>query len=259
MSDDRTRYFRRLRRLRNSARRWTVTAAGFTGVTAVMVPYQGLGPADAVWAGLAGASAALAWWRWSDARALAAQPVPPAPDPALAGDRLLSAVSQLPGGLALADGIRRHRTRAALRGSAAAEAWERLDRSARTMRELSARLRGVDDEAQQEATRVERQLRELTERAASLEQALRLAPAEAHPPLRALRDDHIGHLEQGVAEYEQFVVAAAGYLSESARLGAGPDMSGLTEATDRLRGVTAGLNELRYLHEDVRDDLRAQG
>lgn len=254
MLDERTRYFRRLRRLRSSARRWTVLAGGFTGTAAVLVPYLGLGPWDAVWAGLAGGSAALAWWRWSDARMLAAQPVPDPPDPALAGDRWLSALAQVPGGYPLAEGIRRHRTRGALRGSAAAQAWERLDRSARTMRELAGRLRSVDPEALQEATTLESQLRELTNRVASLEQALRLAPDEAHPPLQELRADHINHLEQGVAAYELFVVATAGYLSEVARAGGDtqPAVTGLTDATDRLRGVTAGLSELRTLYGDLR-------
>lgn len=253
MIDERTRYFRRLRRLRSSTRRWTVLASGATGVAAVLVPYQGIGPADAVWAGLAGASVALAWWRWSDARALAAQPVPDPPDPAQAGDRWLSVLAQVPGGFPLAEGIRRQRTRGALRGSAAADAWERLDRSARTMRELAGRLRGADADAFQEASTVESELRELTNRVASIEQALRLAPEEAHPALRDLRTDHIHQLEQGVAAYEQFVVTAAGYLSESARLGdPAPAVGGLTEATDRLRGVTHGLVELRSLHADPR-------
>jgi hypothetical protein len=42
-------------------------------------------------------------------------------------------------------------------------------------------------------------------------------------------------------------VAAAGYLSESARAGNGTPatLTGLTDATERLRGVTAGLAELR--------------
>lgn len=253
MPDERTRYFRRLRRLRSSARRWMVLAGGFTGTAAVLIPYQGIGAWDAVWAGLAGSSAVLAWWRLADARALAAEPAPDPPDPALAGDRLLSALAQVPGGYPVAEGIRRHRTRSALRGSAAADAWGRLDRSARTMRELSARLREVDPEALREAGTVENQLRELTDRVASLEQALRLAPSEAHPPLQELRSEHIDHLEQGVAAYEQFVVATAGFLSEATRTtDHRPAVAGLNDATDRLRGVTAGLTELRQLYGDLR-------
>lgn len=261
MLDERTRYFRRLRRLRSSARRWSVLAGGLTGITAVVVPYAGLNPADAIWAGMAGASIAFAWWRWSDARQLAAQPVPDPPDPALAGDRWLSVLAQVPGGYGVVDTIRRQRTRSALRGSAAADAWERLDRSARTMREIVGRLDGVDPDSAREAGDVERQLRDLTNRVSSLEQALRMAPAEAQPPLQELRDDHIAHLERGVAAYEQFVVAAAGHLSEASRAGGGgPDVTGLTAATERLRGVTDGLAELRKTYGVPSDDqLRASG
>jgi hypothetical protein len=252
--DDRGRYFRQLRRLRRSARRWSVIAAGFAGGSVVLVPYQGLGAWDAIWAGLAGGSAALAWWRWSDAREQAAQPVPDPRDPALAGDRWLSVLSQLPGGYNVAEHVRRQRTRGALRGSPAAGAWERLDRCAQTMRQLAGRLRESDLEAVTEASRVERGLRELTTRVADLEQALRVAPAPAQPPLRDLRADHVTQLELGVTAYEQFVVAAAGYLSESARAGvAVSTLSGLTEATERLRGVTAGLAELRGIHGDLQE------
>jgi hypothetical protein len=244
--DERTRHLRRLRRLRGSVRRWTVLAGGLTGAAVVLVPFQGLGALDAVWAGLAGGSAVMAGWRWSDAKALAVAPVPDPPDPALAGDRWLSALSQVvPGGHQIADGIRRQRTRGALRGSAASQAFERLDRASRTMRALERGLRPDQTEAVREAAAVERELRELTSKVASLEQALRAAPAEARPPLQELRTDHIGQLVQGVEAYEQFVVAAAGYLSESARLGAPPATDGLIDATERLRGVTAALAELR--------------
>lgn len=247
MLDERARYHRRLRRLRGSARRWTVLAGGLTGGTAVLVPYQGVGAFDAIWAGLAGAAVVLAWWRHADARALAAQPAPDPPDPALVTDRWLSRLALLPGGYQLADNLRRQRTRAALRGSAATATWERLDRASRTMRELTGRLRATEPDATREASGVERELRELTDRVASLEQALRAAPPPAQPPLRELCTEHVTRLEHGVAAYEQFVAAAAGYLSESARLGdpAGPAVAGLTDATERLRGVTAGLAELR--------------
>jgi uncharacterized coiled-coil protein SlyX len=252
--DERTRYFRRLRRARAAARRWTVLAGGLTGASAVLVPYQGLGAADAVWAGLAGAAVVLAWWRHADARSLASEPAPDPPDPALAGDRWLSLLGQLPGGYPLAENLRRQRVRAALRGSPAVATWERLDRATRTMQALTGRLRSSDADAVREAIGVESELRQLTDRVAGLERALRAAPAEAQPPLRELRADHLGRLEHGVAAYEQFVVAAAGYLSESARLGdpVGPAVTGLTDATERLRGVTAGLSELRDRYGDRR-------
>ncbi|HLU34078.1 MAG TPA: hypothetical protein VKZ74_08765 [Natronosporangium sp.] len=253
MIDERARHRRRLRRLRGAVRRWTVTAGGLAATSAVLLPYQGLGPWDAVWAGLTGASAVFAWWRWSDLRELAAQPEPPPLDPAQAGERWLAILSQLPGGYSVAEGIRRQRVRGGLRGSEAAEVWERLDRCARTMRELTSRLGGSDPEAVREAGRVERELRELTDRIISLERAMRVAPAEAQAPLRELRDDHLSHLRTGVAAYEEFVVAAASFVAESARAGEpAPMVTGLTDATDRLRGVTAGLSELRRLYGDLR-------
>lgn len=250
--DARTRYHRQLRRLRSAARRWTVIAGGAAGMGAVLIPYQGIGAADAIWAGITGAAGVLAWWRWSDLRALAAQPEPDPPDPALAGERWLAALAQFPGGQQLADNLRRQRVRSGLRGTEAAQAWERFDRSARTMRELTGRLGGLDAEAAREAAGVERELRQLTDRIAGLEQALRLAPAEAQPSLGELRSDHVAHLKAGVSAYEEFVVAAAGYLSESARTGEPvPAVTGLAGATDRLRGVTSGLSELRRLYGQV--------
>lgn len=253
MFDERTRHLRKLRQLRGSARRWTVVAAAFIGVTAILAPYQGLGPGDAVWAGLAGAAAAMTWWRWSDARQLGAQPVPDPPDPALATDRWLEIVSQLPGGYSLAQHVRRQRTRTALRGSQAAQAWERLDRAANSLLGLRGRLGAAPEGTLAEATKVERGLRELTDRIASLERAIRSAPAEAVPPLQTLRDSYLTQLAEGVSTYEQFVVAAAGWLAESERLAPGhPAVAGLTDATDRLRGVTEGLIELRNLERELR-------
>ncbi|MGW5673216.1 phage shock envelope stress response protein PspM, partial [Micromonospora sp. NPDC003776] len=54
MADERARHFRRLRRLRRSARRWSVLAGGLGGAAAVLTPYAGLGLPDAAWAGAAG-------------------------------------------------------------------------------------------------------------------------------------------------------------------------------------------------------------
>ena len=50
--DERTRYFRRLKRLRNSARRWSVLGGGLVAATAVLTPYSGIGIAYAIWSGL---------------------------------------------------------------------------------------------------------------------------------------------------------------------------------------------------------------
>ena len=68
MADQRTKHLRRLRRLLRSARRWSVIGGGLSGATAILAPYAGLGVPDAAWAAGAGASVALAVWRWRDFR-----------------------------------------------------------------------------------------------------------------------------------------------------------------------------------------------
>ncbi|MDG4767093.1 hypothetical protein O7632_23780 [Solwaraspora sp. WMMD406] len=251
MADERARYFRRLRKLRRSARRWSVLAAGFGGATAVLVPYAGVSPVDAIWAAVAGGSTALAFWRWSDLRAIAAQPAPPAPDPAIAAEqtrlRLVATVERSPVGRAALGEVRRQQARFALRGSAAAGLWTRLDRAETTLTGLAGRLTGPGEPALLEAAVAERSLRDLAHRVASVEKALRLAPDDA-----ALTHSHrvlVEQLEAGVVAYEGLVAAAANYVAEDGRaVHEHPSVSRLTEAGDLLRGVAAGLAELRQDH-----------
>ncbi|MER5334056.1 hypothetical protein [Micromonospora sp. NPDC002717] len=250
MADERTRYFRRLSRLRRSARRWSVTAGGLGGAAAVLTPYAGLGLPDAAWAAGAGGALVLAAWRWVDLRALAAQPAPPALDPAEAAARsrarLVAAVERLPAGPGVLAEVRRVRSRVALRGTSAAEPWARLDRAALTLAGMAGRLTGLAGPAVSEAADADRSLRDLAGRVASVERALRLAPADARPPLAEAHRALAGQLEQGVTAYERLVVAAAGYVAEDARPdGDHPAASRLTEATDLLHGVASALAELR--------------
>src|SRR2546423_15652319 len=79
--DARTRYFRQVRRLRRSARRWSVLAGTFGGASAVLVPYHGLGWPDASWAALTGGTAALAFWRGGGPRGAGPPPGPPPAGP----------------------------------------------------------------------------------------------------------------------------------------------------------------------------------
>ena len=163
--DERTRYFRRLRRLRRSARRWSVVGGGLAGAAAVLTPYAGIGLPDAAWAAAAGGSLALAWWRWADHRAPGRAPGPRRPDPT----RPPSA-PRPPG--------RRHRvgsrpgarrsprcaanaTATALRGTAAAAAWDRLDRASATLRGLGDRLDRPRRRRVLEAAVAEQSLRDL--------------------------------------------------------------------------------------------------
>ncbi|WP_213450989.1 phage shock envelope stress response protein PspM [Rhizomonospora bruguierae] len=259
MVDERARYFRRLRRLRRGARRWSVIAAGLTGAAAVLTPYAGLGLPDAAWAAAAGLSAATAWWRWSDLRALAAQPVPEPADPALAAQRvqarLLATVQALPAGRAAVAEVRRRRSRLALRGSGAAEAWARLDRASSAMEGLAVRLGAIGEGAVLEAAAAERSLRDLAHRVAAVERALRFAPQDAAPDLAEAHRDLVDQLVSGVDAYERLVAAAASYVAEDVRsVGGHPEVTRLTEATDLLRGVAAGLSELRNLADPLPAD-----
>jgi hypothetical protein len=246
--DERTRYFRRLRRLRNSARRWSVVGGGLTAAAAVLTPYAGIGLGDAAWAASAGASIALAWWRWSDHRELAALPAPPAPPPAIPGQRLLAAVERFPAGRTVLQEVRRHKDRYAVRGSAVTHAWDRLDAAAMTLRGLSGRLTGPGEAAVLEAAVAEQWLRDLGQRVASVERALPISPPDQRSALEIAHESLAGQFTEGVSAYERLVAAAASYVAEDGHPVAGdrhPALSSLIEATDRLRGVAEGLSELR--------------
>ncbi|MFY1669264.1 phage shock envelope stress response protein PspM [Plantactinospora sp. WMMB334] len=249
MADLRTRHLRRLRGLRRSARRWSVLAGGLGGAAAILTPYQGLGLPDAFWAAAAGGSVALAVWRWVDLRALAAQPVPPPPEPVTPDQvraRLVAAVERLPVGREALAEVRRQRTRMALRGSAASGPWGRLDRAATTMAGLAERLTGPAGPAVLEAAVAERSLRDLAERVASVESAVRVAPADTRPDLEAAHRHLSAQLDSGVAAYERLVAAAASFVAEDGREYDGnSSVDRLTEATDLLRSVAGGLADLR--------------
>jgi len=243
VADERSKYFRRLRRLRRSARRWTVLAGTLGGAALVLVPYAGLGLPDAFWAAAAGGSAALAGWRWLDAKALAAQPPP---EPALPANPLYGVLSRIPAGRAALEEFERRRTRYRLRGSSVALAWQRLDVASVTLSGLTGRLGGPAESAVLEATVAERSLRELAERAASVERALVLATPDNGPPLAHAHAALVSQLDDGVGAYERLVAAAAGYVAEDGRTGLdNPAVARLREATDLLRGIAAGLSELR--------------
>jgi hypothetical protein len=219
-----------------------VRAGLLTGATAVLVPYSGLGLPDAFWAAAAGGSIAITWWRWLDYRAFKALPVPPEPDPALAGaqarEKLVNLAQRLPGGRTAVAEFDRQRESFKLRGLTAAEPWRRLDRASAMLSGLVGRLGPAAEAAVLDAAVAERQLRDLAQRCASVERTLRLGPAgdALRPAHRALAEQ----LEQGVTAYEQFVTAAAGCVAED-----NAAVSNLTDATAFLRGVAEGLADLR--------------
>lgn len=250
MADERARYFRRLRRLRRSARRWSVAGAGLAGAAAVLTPYAGLGLPDAAWAAAAGGSIMLAGWRWADLRRAAARPAPPPADPAVAADRararFVAAVEAAPGGRTALAEVRRHRGRFAVRGTAALGPWDRLDRAAATLSGLAPRLTGLGAPAVLDAAVAEDTLRDLAHRVAGVEKAARFAPPDTKPSLDAAHRDLTRQLDEGVTAYERLVAAAASYVAEDGRTGTEhPAVSRLTEAGDLLRGVASGLAEVR--------------
>jgi hypothetical protein len=256
VTDPRAKYFKRLRRLRRSARRASILAGGAGAAAAVLVPYAGLGWPDAIWAAVAGGSAVVTAWRWRDARELAAQPPPPAIDPAEAAARtrqqLLTVVHRLPGGPQAVEEIRRARRRRQLRGYAAAGRCERLDRAAGTLDALAGRLTGAADSALLEAAVAERSLRDLAHRTVAVEKGLRLATGPARVPLEECRRGLLAELDGGVEAYERLVVAAAGYVAEDGHSAGGqPAVARLAEATEMLRAFAAGLAEARRIAPQV--------
>ncbi len=242
--DERNRYFRQLRRLRRSARRWSVLAGGLAGTSIVLVPYAGLGWPDAIWAALTGSAAALTWWRWSDLRELQAQPAPPAVERVLGSSRIEALVARFPAGQNALAELRKVQSRAKVRGSSVLPAWNRLDRAARTFAGLAFRLTGPANPVVAEARVAERGLRELGERTAAVERALRLAPTDGQLPVA--HAELLAHFEQGVHAYERLVAAAAGYVAEDGRSTVGgASTQRLMEATDLLAGIASALSELR--------------
>jgi hypothetical protein len=241
--DPRAKYFRQLRRLRRSARRWSVFAGTFFGATVILVPYRGLGWPDAVWAALTGGTAAFTYWRWSDIRELAAQPAPPPLPASFTQGRIGALLARLPGGATALAELKRSQQRARIRGSSVLPSWDRLDRAAQTLGGLAGRLGGPAESAVLEAATAERTLRDLGERTAAVERALQVAPEESG--LDLAHSELLGHFNDGVTAYEGLVAAAAGYVAMDGRAAADTSsVARLTEATDLLRGIASGLSEL---------------
>jgi hypothetical protein len=245
VQDPRQKYFQRLRRLRRSARRWSVAASTLGAATAVLLPYSGVGLPDVFWAAGAGGSTALALWRWSDLRALAAEPAPEPLDPAtrarVSQHRLESFVGKLPIGRTAVAELHRVQHLSRLRGSAVASSASRLDIACKTLNGLAPRLQA---DVLREARAAEAGLRDLAERTASVERGLKMrTSAETSTALTTAHADLCQHFDSGVAAYEGLVAAAASFVAEDARAGDPFAIDRLTEATDRLRGIAAGLAE----------------
>lgn len=245
--DPRVRHLRRRYRLHRAARRWTTTAAALGGAAAVLVPYAGVGVGDAGWVAAAGGSMALAVFRWLDYRRVAALPVPESAEPGREGAGLERLLRSHPLGRTISDELRRHRERLVFRDSAAAAAWQRLERASRAMPALAERLPDLAADAGAEGLAAEAVLRDLAHRIADVERGLAAAPQDAREPLTRARDVLVAQLTEGVDAYERLVAAAAECVAEGARSVDRSAVHRLTEATERLAGFAGGLGELRDL------------
>jgi hypothetical protein len=143
--------------------------------------------------------------------------------------------------------VRRHKDRYALRGSAVAQAWDRLDRAAMTLTGLAGRLTGAGEAAMLEAAVAEQWLRDLGQRVASVERAIPLSPPDQRAGIEQAHESLAGQFTEGVTAYERLVAAAASFVAEEGQPASAqhPALSSLVEATDRLRGIAEGLSELR--------------
>src|SRR5207237_7869485 len=114
--------------------------------------------------------------RWVGLRPLAAEPVPPPPDPALAGaqtrQRITNAVRRLPVGRTVVDEFERQRALLRFRGLSVAEFWRRLDRASLMLSGIAHKLGEAAESAVVEAVSAERGLRDLCERLAVVERTL---------------------------------------------------------------------------------------
>ena len=160
----------------------------------------------------------------------------------------MSVVERFPAGRTMVQEMRRQRDRYALRGSAVARAWDRLDRASQTLQGLSGRLAGPGEEALLEAATAEHWLRDLGQRVACVEKAIPLSPPDQRPALETSHESLAGQFTEGVTAYERLVAAAASWVAEDGQPIADerhPSFFRLIEATDRLRGLADGLSELR--------------
>jgi hypothetical protein len=211
-----------------------VAAAAFGGAAMVALPYQGLGLPDLVWAATAAGAAAASVLRWREDGAVRQLPAPPP------GARsVLSGFSVGRSAIVLAGQVT---ARFEARGSSAAPLLRRLDRAARAMDVVVNRLGGAAESTRREAADAEFALRSAASRLVAVERAAAVAPADAQARLDAGALTLCTGLADGVTAYER-LVAAAGECVAADSLPDGIVLRRLTDATDALRGLAAGLAE----------------
>ena len=225
----------------------------YGGTAAVLIPYAGLGPYDAIWAGLFGGSAMMAVFRWVDYRKMAKSLPDESEMLAVHGTAALSVEAQT-AAHALASQIRRRREGVRFRKSAAAPAFTRLTGAVQTFDELVPRLPDPTTSVTTDVQAAEAALRDLAEQVRGIEKSIEVAPAGRRDALRASHRALVERLEAGVSAYEEMVAAAAEVVAEQSALSHATEPAGhlpadrLTAATEQLRGFAEAAGEMRDLH-----------
>lgn len=245
---------KKLRRRLRAARRWSVMAGLFGGTAAVLLPYQGLGPLDAIWAGLFGGSAVLAAFRWVDYRQLSK---------ALPGDHAQLAVHGT-AALALeahtianelAGKVRSKRRAVQFRDSAAAPAHRRLESASAALSQLAPQLTGPAREAMDDVRESQHTLQDLADRIRSVEKSMSLASPDRRAGLAESHTRMVNRLESGVTAFEEMVGATATVVAEQAALDGVVGVQDATllrlrESTTRLHGLAEGIGQMRQFHTE---------
>jgi hypothetical protein len=212
---------RRVRRARRAVGVRAVGAGGLAWVTSVVGATPGIEAGELAWGG---ATAVVALGALGAGRRLAElrrTPPPPRPRPAARPRRLP-------------------------RDCPARGPLDRLDERERVLAGLLDHLGPAGDDTRAVSADAAAALRELGARTAAVDRARRGAPADSAAGLDAAVTLLVQRLEAGVAAYEALVVTAADAVAATASLHAADPvlLARLTEATDALAGLAAGLREV---------------
>ncbi|HYT09680.1 MAG TPA: hypothetical protein VEL73_03380 [Mycobacteriales bacterium] len=216
---------RRLRRAQRAVGVRSVAAGGLAWLTATVGARPGLELGEIAWGGATAVVATAAVAAGLRLAELRRAPVPP---PRPVAHRLAPRVKRPP------------------RDCPSRGPLDRLADRERALAGLLAHLGAPAAEPSAVAADAAAVLRDLGSRVTAVDQARRGAPASSAAGLDAAVAVLVGQLDAGVAAYDSLVLAAADAVAASATLRAGDPLLTLrlTEATDSLAGLAAGLREV---------------